>query len=150
MSTVYMTPGLVSANPFVSPNNGNTYTYVDTPIAVPDFDAAVMAANGWQAVQAPLQQFGAGGTFIYSGDADTQVPKGPNFTVVYNSPITATRNVLLNTAATAGDKVHVVRTAAATGAFNVVSGAKSLTAAGTFCEMTYDGTQWIETAAGTL
>lgn len=67
--------------------------------------------------------------------------------------ITADRAVMLSaTNAYIGAKFSIVRTAAATGAFKLNVGADPLKVltAGTWCEVTYDGTAWILTAAGSL
>lgn len=74
-------------------------------------------------------------------------------TIVYNTPITANRAVALSTTAPiAGTEVHVVRTAAATGAFtvNVGTGPLAALAAGEWCIVKYNGTAWILTAKGSL
>jgi hypothetical protein len=50
-----------------------------------------------------------------------------------------------------GLKFRIVRAATATGAFNLVIGAvKTLTTAGTWADVEYDGTQYTLTASGTL
>lgn len=148
MATFYMIPGASAANPATV--NGRTYQFVDTPIAVPDFDGQVLGANGWQTVDPPASTYAVGGPVAYGSDADFTVPSGAAQTVIWNSAITALRNAVLQSAATNGDQVRVVRTASATGAFNIVVGPKNLTAAGQWVQVEYDGTQWVETAYGTL
>jgi len=76
-------------------------------------------------------------------------------TQIFNTPLTAARTVTFSTNnAYAGAKFNFVRTAAATGSFNLNIGAgtalKALTAAGQWCEVTYNGSTWILTAAGSL
>lgn len=73
-------------------------------------------------------------------------------TLMFNTALTATRTVTLSsTAVYNGAKFRVVRTAAATGAFdlNVAAGLKLL-AAGQWCDVEHNGTQWVLTAYGTL
>ena len=74
--------------------------------------------------------------------------------VIYDTAITTTRTVALSTTnAAKGDVFRIVRTANCTGAFNINVGTgplKSLTAAGQWCDVTYDGSAWYLTAAGSL
>ena len=69
----------------------------------------------------------------------------------WNSPLTADRAVTL-AAGDNGAKFRIVRTAAATGAFNLDVGTgplKSLTP-GTWCDVEFNGSSWFLTASGTL
>lgn len=89
------------------------------------------------------------------GDADVTLTPGLSSpTTRFASAITADRAVTLSTiGAENGDRFRIVRTAAATGAFNVNVGSgplKALAAAGTWCDVEFDGTNYILTAAGTL
>lgn len=71
----------------------------------------------------------------------------------WNTPLTADRAVTLSTAsAFTGAKFKIVRTAAATGAFNlnVGTGPLKALAAGTWCEVEYNGSAWMLTGYGTL
>lgn len=74
--------------------------------------------------------------------------------VVFNTPLTASRAVTLSaTNAKKGDSFRIVRSTAATGAFNINIGTgplRVLTAAGQWCDVTHDGSAWIVTGAGTL
>jgi len=74
-------------------------------------------------------------------------------TNIWDTPLTTNRSVSFDAGARRGDIIRVVRTAAATGAFDlsVPHGAGTkLLAAGQFCEIIYDGTSWYVTAAGSL
>lgn len=75
-------------------------------------------------------------------------------TQIWNTPITADRAVTLSTTgAKSGDRFRIVRTAAATGAFNLNVGTgplKAMGTAGSFCDVEYNGTAWLLTAYGTL
>lgn len=74
-------------------------------------------------------------------------------TQIWNTALTADRAVTLSTTgAVAGAKFHIVRTAAATGAFNlnVGTGPLKALAPGTWCDVTHDGTNWVLTAYGAL
>ncbi len=74
-------------------------------------------------------------------------------TQVWNTAITADRAVTLSTTnAVNGSKFRVVRTAAATGAFNlnVGTGPLKALAAGTWCDVEYDGSAWFLSAYGSL
>lgn len=80
------------------------------------------------------------------GNAAFTTKPAPHCTVTYKLPITADRAVTLNaTNPRAGEVVRVVRTAAATGAFNVnvahSLGTKAL-AAGANATFVYDGAAW--------
>lgn len=72
----------------------------------------------------------------------------------FNTAITADRTVTLDTTnGYNGIVVRVVRSAAATGAFNINVGTgplKQLTAAGQWCEVQYNGSTWLLVAYGTL
>lgn len=73
-------------------------------------------------------------------------------TLMFNTTLTATRTVTLSsTSVYNGAKFRVVRTSAATGAFdlNVAAGLKLL-AAGQWCDVEHNGTQWVLTAYGSL
>lgn len=74
-------------------------------------------------------------------------------TSVWNTPLTADRAVTLSTtSAFNGAKLRIVRTAAATGAFNlnVGTGPLKALAVGTWCDVEYNGTAWALTAYGAL
>lgn len=88
-----------------------------------------------------------------AGDANFNVAAGTATTVIYNTPITAVRSVVLDTVAQNGDAARIVRSAACTGAFNINVGTgplKALTAAGQWCDVQYNGSAWVLTASGTL
>lgn len=74
-------------------------------------------------------------------------------TQVWNTAITADRAVTLSaTNAYNGARFRIVRTAAATGAFNlnVGTGPLKALAAGEWCDVEYDGTNWFLAAFGSL
>jgi len=77
-----------------------------------------------------------------------------NDTLIYDTPITAQRQLSLDTTdAYEGAKLRIVRTANCTGAYNIGVGTgplKALTAAGQWCEVTYDGSAGVLTAYGSL
>jgi hypothetical protein len=93
------------------------------------------------------------GTTATNGDvAATLTPGTSAGTQLWNTPLTAARAVTL-AAGTDGDYFRIVRTAAATGAFNLNVGTgplKALTAASTWVDVTCVGTTWFVTASGTL
>jgi hypothetical protein len=88
------------------------------------------------------------------GDAAATLTLGTSeSTVQWNTILTADRAVTLSVAgAYNGARFKVVRTAAATGAFNLNVGTGPLKAltAGQWCEVEYDGSAWMLTAYGTL
>lgn len=89
------------------------------------------------------------------GDAAfVALPYESDSTIIYGTPLTAVRAITLNTTgAYNGLKMKIVRSATATGAFNLNVGTgplKSLTAAGQWCEVEYNGSAWALSAAGTL
>lgn len=94
---------------------------------------------------------GAISVIASAGDEDVTAPAAPYAGVVYKTPITADRTVLLSGYPEPGDTLRVTRTAAATGAFSVIVGAslKSL-GVGQWVELIYSGTAWEVTAAGAL
>lgn len=97
--------------------------------------------------------FGADGLVKSVGDQAVTVSQGSMITIRFTTAITADRAVTLNaTNPSMGDKVRVIRAAAATGAFNVNinSGGKLLSAANTWCDFEYQGTAWILAASGSL
>lgn len=72
---------------------------------------------------------------------------------VWATPLTADRAVAISTTnAVRGAKFRVVRTATATGAYNLNVGTGPLKAltAGTWCDVEHNGTGWILTASGSL
>lgn len=74
-------------------------------------------------------------------------------TNIWNTPLTADRAVTLGTSgALTGDTFRITRTAAATGAFNlnVGTGPLKALAAGEWCDVTYNGSAFVLTGAGTL
>jgi hypothetical protein len=86
-------------------------------------------------------------------DAAKPLTVGAPETQICNVPITADRAVTPSTVgAYAGARFHVTRTAAATGAFNlnVVGSTTRALTAGQWCEVTFNGTAWVVTAAGSL
>ena len=90
-----------------------------------------------------------------AGDANFTVAAGTSTTIIYNTPITALRSVVLTTGSSTqnGDSARIVRTAACTGAFSINIGTgplKALTSAGQWCDVQYNGTAWVLTASGTL
>lgn len=96
-----------------------------------------------------------GGVSADNGDAGVTLTVGTkNQTQLWNTVITADRAVALSTTgALNGSKFRVLRGAGATGAFNLNVGTgplKALTAAGTWVDVEYNGSAWIETASGSL
>lgn len=116
------------------------------------FRKAVDSANwdGWQA----LSGVGYVGVSTDKGDASATLTVGTSETTArWATPITADRAATLSTTgATSGSKFRVVRTAAATGAFNlnVGSGPLKALAVGQWCEVEYNGSAWMLTAFGSL
>lgn len=88
------------------------------------------------------------------GDAGITLTVGEHEqTQVWNTALTADRAVTLGTSgAVNGARFRIVRTAAATGAFNlnVGTGPLKALAAGTWCEVEYDGSAWFLSQYGAL
>ena len=88
------------------------------------------------------------------GNAAATLTAGTSDTTnVWNTVITADREVTLSTTGVwKGAKLRVIRTAAATGAFNlnVGTGPLKALAAGQWCDVEYDGSAWILTGFGSL
>lgn len=85
--------------------------------------------------------------------AATLTPGTSEHTNIWNTPISADRAVTLTTAAVQnGARFRIVRTAAATGAFNlnVGTGPLKALAVGQWCDVEFDGTAWVLTAFGSL
>ena len=90
-----------------------------------------------------------------NGDAAATLTVGTSeHTQVWNTPLGAARAVALSTTgATNGDKFRILRTAAATGAYNLNVGTgplKAMGTAGSFSDVEYNGTAWVLTGYGTL
>lgn len=88
-----------------------------------------------------------------NGDANATLNAGASAsTQIWSTPLTATRVVTLATStAYNGARFRIVRTAAATGAFNLNVGSGPLIslAPGNWCEVEYDGTSWFVAASST-
>lgn len=84
-------------------------------------------------------------------DANKTLTRTSDTVQVNNVPLTAARTVTLPTDGRLGDEFSIVRTAAATGAFNLVVGAtgKNLTV-GQWADVYHNGTTWIVRRAGSL
>jgi hypothetical protein len=90
-----------------------------------------------------------------NGNADaTLIVDASAYTQLWKTPLTVARSVSLSTTgATNGNRFRIVRTSASTGAFNLNVGTgplKAMGTAGSFCEVDFDGTNWILTAYGLL
>lgn len=86
------------------------------------------------------------------GDASVTLLHYSEQTQLFDTPLTATRTVTLPVG-NVKQRFRVVRSANATGAFNLNVGTgplKALTAAGQWCDVEADGTNYRLTAAGTL
>jgi hypothetical protein len=93
------------------------------------------------------------GTTTLGDAAATLTNRLSNGTQIWNTALTADRAVTLSTTgALDGATFRIVRTAAATGAFNLNVGTGPLKAltAGTWCAVTYNGSAWVLTAYGAL
>jgi hypothetical protein len=111
--------------------------------------------NGTAWVLAAYGQLTDGGTVSADkGDAAATLTAGSSEQIsVWSTPLTADRAVTLSTAgAYNGASFRVVRTAAATGAFNlnVGTGPLKALAAGQWCDVHYNGSAWVLTASGSL
>ena len=104
--------------------------------------------HGWQVIG----KFLRGGVSADRGDAAaTLTVKQGSPTQVWSTELTADRAVTLSTTgAVNGDKWRIVRPA--TGAFNlnVGTGPLKALAAGSWCDVEYNGTAWVLTAYGSL
>ena len=94
------------------------------------------------------------GTTVNGDAAATLTNTLSDVTQIWNSPLTTARAVTLSTTgAVDGAKFLIVRTTAATGNFALTVGTgplRSLNGPGQWCEVTYNGSAWVVTAAGTL
>lgn len=110
----------------------------------------VYDGTNWVLYHRPLP---AKGVSADNGDAAAALTVAAfKATQVWATPITADRAVTLSTTgAVSGDKFRIVRTAAATGAFNLNVGTgplKAMGTAGSFSDVEYNGTAWVLTAYG--
>lgn len=104
---------------------------------------------GWRYVWREPTQVGAD----VGNAAKTLVAGQSESTQRWATALTADRAVTLSTTgAYSGARFRIVRTAAATGAFNlnVGTGPLKALAAGEWCDVEFDGTNWLLTAAGSL
>lgn len=94
------------------------------------------------------------GTAADNGNAAKTLTDGASEdTQIWDTAITADRAVTLSTTGVEdGAKFRTVRTASATGAFNlnVGTGPLKALAAGEWCDVEYDGSAWVLTAFGAL
>jgi len=94
------------------------------------------------------------GTTVNGDAAATLTNTLSDTTQIWNSPLTTARAVTLSTTgAVDGAKFLITRTTAATGNFalNVGTGPlRALNGPGQWCEVTYNGSAWVVTAAGNL
>lgn len=86
------------------------------------------------------------------GDASITIKAGEDaLTQIFGTALTAPRVVTLSSVnAYPGAKIHVLRKASATGASGLDVGGLKTLAAGTWCEVQFDGTAWILKAYGAL
>ncbi|AOY90554.1 hypothetical protein BKK79_00955 [Cupriavidus sp. USMAA2-4] len=90
-------------------------------------------------------------TVAKPGDGAYTSTRVVNTVLIYDTPLTATRTVTLNTTnPAAGDTVRLTRTAAASGAYNVALGALKNLTPGQWAHATYDGAAWVLTGYGSL
>jgi hypothetical protein len=71
-------------------------------------------------------------------------------TLFVNQVLTANITIAAAASPISGDIVHIVRSSAATGAFNVTFASTNLTAASSFITWQYDGSNWHQIGHGTL
>ena len=94
------------------------------------------------------------GIQTFGDEAATLIVGTDESTNVWDTALTADRAVALSTTgAVKGAKFRIVRTANATGAFNLNVGTgplKAMGTAGSFSDVEYDGSAWVLTAYGTL
>lgn len=90
--------------------------------------------------------------FQNHGDAAATLTVFSSFpTNLWQSPLTANRFVTLSTTnAFSGAKFRIVRSAGATGAFDLNVGGLKILTAGQWCEVEFDGAAWRLTAFGSL
>jgi hypothetical protein len=151
--------------------NGDRFRIIRTAAATGDYKLNVgtgplvaLVAGEWCDVEYTgsawmvTAHFPVGGSRLVGADvgdaAKTLTVGASEATQVWNTAITADRAVTLNTgAARSGDRFRIVRTANATGAFNINVGTgplKALGTAGSFCDVEYNGSAWMLTAYGLL
>jgi hypothetical protein len=101
----------------------------------------------WYEQGAPTEGFG-----FYWGDAGTALAFFSARNQYWSAPLTAPRTVVLGTTAAApGDRFHIVRLAAATGASALIIGATGRSLyAGQWCDVIFDGTNWTVDRLGAL
>ena len=118
-----------------------------------DTDPPASAISTWDNISG-INNLGDIAVSTDKGDAAATLTVGTSEqTNQWNTPITADRAVTLSTTgAVSGSKFRIVRTAAATGAFNLNVGTGPLKAltAGQWCDVEYDGSAWMLTAFGSL
>lgn len=88
-----------------------------------------------------------------AGDANFTYSPGAATTVIYNTPLTAIRSVVLGTISglVSGDSCRIVRTPNATGPnLNVGTGPLKVLTPGSWVDVRYDGSAWRVTGSGAL
>jgi len=134
-----------------TPGTGNSYPF---GLKVMNVDPTNAEAPGWMRGATWIPDGERGGVVADVGNsAATLTVNSSKVTQIWNTPLTADRAVTLSTTgAVEGAKFVIVRTAAATGAFNlnVGTGPLKALAAGSRCEVTYNGSAWVLTGYSTL
>ena len=108
-----------------------------------------------QGIRDLLAAASSGSVSADKGDAAATLTVGVSeATSIWATAITADRAVALSTTgARNGDRLRIVRTASATGAFDLNVGTgplKAMDTAGSFCDVEYNGSAWVLTAYGVL
>ena|SRR5579859_6341517 len=87
---------------------------------------------------------------IVTVTGNTTAPAGSSVTIFYNQALAGNATITAEAAPIQGDILRIVRSANATGAFNVTFNGKNLTTASTMIVWQYDGANWQEIAYSTL
>lgn len=128
-------------------------SYNPTPNGTAGIVGWICTAAGTPGTWVPFATVGQQQSITTFGDADaTLTPTANRGKSLFSTPLTANRTVTLSTTnAWNGSTFKVIRSATATGAFNLdVGGLKTLTAESQWAEVTYNGTSWVLTGYGTL
>lgn len=155
------TPGLFlgsTSGPFIRTGTGSPEGVVSAPVG-----SIYLRSNGSAGATLYVKESGSGNTgwrpsnrggITARGDAAATLTVSDKPTQIWNVPLTADRAVTLpSSGALEGDRFRIVRSAAATGAFNLNVGTgplKALASAGSWAVVEYDGSAWVLTGYGAL
>jgi len=146
------TKAVVDGVAFTGANNTNIVS-VNSATGAAAINNVSGDSSGAKVINNAATPFDVNGITQSVGDASVTAWQGKFVTILFNAAITSARTVTLSTTnASRGDRVRVLRTSNATGAFTVTVGSslKTLSSASTWADFEFDGTNWFCSASGSV